>query len=269
MSDKPFTTSSDQLLPFADKGRFSREEIAIKRRKKASKHIPEKQCIFQTEVHFDPEFRNLPEMESVRQSIVSSPLTINTESISRYLSTMHERWRIQFQLQRLSGVMITPSIAVLSYKVSLNPAEGTSSFSLTKPACKVEDTIAQGQWFCQKQLWWDLGLILWKITSRSSELLSPSSKTRVPGSLCNHTVNQKTDFKTLYYSLLKQKYCILLLLSSPAKTKRNMHPLNVSHRNHTNRIFYKNIFRSINRSLRPSGRTHHTHPKLTLRVCVL
>ena len=162
MSDKPFTTSGDQLLPFANKGRFSREQIAIKRRKKASKHIPEKQCIFQTEVHFDREFRNLLEMKSVRESIVSSSLTINTESISSYLSTMHERWRIQFQLQRLSGVMITPSIAVLLYKISLNPAEGTSSFSLTKPACKVEDTIAQGQWFCQKQLWWDLRLILWK-----------------------------------------------------------------------------------------------------------
>lgn len=145
MSDKPFTTSGDQLLPFANKGRFSRKQIAIKRRKKASKHIPEKQCIFQNEVHFDREFRNLLEMKSVRESIVSSPLTINTESISRYLSTMHERWRIQFQLQRLSGVMITPAIAVLLYKISLNPAEGTSSFSLTKPACKVEDTIALGQ----------------------------------------------------------------------------------------------------------------------------
>lgn len=203
MSDKPFTTSGDQLLPFANKGRFSRKQIAIKRRKKASKHIPEKQCIFQNEVHFDREFRNLLEMKSVRESIVSSPLTINTESISRYLSTMHERWRIQFQLQRLSGVMITPAIAVLLYKISLNPAEGTSSFSLTKPACKVEDTIALGQWFCQKQLWWDSRLILWKITSRSSELLSPSSKTRVPESLCNHTINQKTDLKTLFCSLLK------------------------------------------------------------------
>ena len=145
MSDKPFTTSSDQLLPFSNKGRFSGKEIAIKRRKKASKHLPEKQCIVQTEVHFDREFRNLPEMKSVRQSIVSSPLIINTESISRCLSTMHERWRIQFQLQRRSGVMITPSISVLLYKISLNPGEGTSSFSLTKPACKVEDTITQGQ----------------------------------------------------------------------------------------------------------------------------
>ena len=37
----------------------------------------------------------------------------------------------------------------------------------------------------------------------SPEPLSPSSKTRLPGSLCDHTVNLKTDSKTLYYSLLK------------------------------------------------------------------
>jgi len=39
-------------------------------------------------------------------------------------------------------------------------------------------------------------------------------KTRVPGSLCNHTVNSKTDSKTLYYSLLKSK-------CTPSNNKHN------------------------------------------------
>ena len=37
------------------------------------------------------------------------------------------------------------------------------------------------------------------------------------GSLCNQTVNLKTDSQTLYYSILKLKY------SSSIKAKRNMH----------------------------------------------
>ena len=42
-------------------------------------------------------------------------------------------------------------------------------------------------------------------------------KWKMLGSLCNETVNLKTDSQTLYYSILKLKY------SSSIKAKRNMH----------------------------------------------
>ena len=74
--------------------------------------------------------------------------------------------------------------------------------------------------------------------------------------LGSHTVNLKTGSKTLYYSFLKIE--IYLLLSNTTKTKRNMcrstDSLKNSHRNHTDGIFYKNIFSTINRFLRPTGR---------------
>ena len=46
----------------------------------------------------------------------------------------------------------------------------------------------------------------------SWETMSP--KLKMLGPLCNQTVNLKTDFKTLYYSLLKLKY-------SPSILKHN------------------------------------------------
>ena len=78
-------------------------------------------------------------------------------------------------------------------------------------------------------------------------------KNKSPGSLCNHTVNLKTDSKTLYiYSLLKWKYTPSIVKHN--KEKKKFVSLNNSnknsHRNHTNRTFFKNILRSINRSLR-------------------
>ena len=54
----------------------------------------------------------------------------------------------------------------------------------------------------------------------------------------------KTDSKTLYMSLPKSKYS-----PSTYSTKKTCN----SHRNHTNRIFYQNIFRRINWPLCPTG----------------
>ena len=57
------------------------------------------------------------------------------------------------------------------------------------------------QWFCTNSYGESvLGLNLRKIMSPSPEPLSPSSKTWVPGSPCNHTVDLKRDSKTLNYS---------------------------------------------------------------------
>ena len=58
-----------------------------------------------------------------------------------------------------------------------------------------------------------------------------SPELKVLGSLCNQTVNQQTDAKTLHYSLLKLKYSPYLYTK---KTKKIC-----IHRNHMNRIFYQ------------------------------
>ena len=89
--------------------------------------------------------------------------------------------------------------------------------------------------------------------SLSSGPLSPRSKTRVPGSLCNQKVNLRTNSETLYCSLLKEK--ILLLLSSITKTKRNMRRTATRTATEITQTEYstKNIFRSISLSLRLWG----------------
>ena len=129
------------------------------------------------------------------------------------------------------------------------------------------------QWFCLKKLWRVLGLILWKIPSPSPESLSLFKK-RVLNWKClglfvtRQLLNLKTDSKSLYYSLLKLKYIF---------TKKKMRGLKCaslnnshvnSHRNHTNRIFYKDIFITIDRSLRPTGRSHWIIWRLWGLLCV-
>lgn len=143
MSDKQVTRSSYQQLPFRTYGKFSRKQIAFKRGENPSKHMIKKHCLFQVKNHFHRELRNLAKMKSVDQPIISSLLTINTESISRYLSTMHERWTILLHLQRFSGLITAPSISVLFQRMSLDPAEVTLTVSLTKP----ENTTVQGNFF--------------------------------------------------------------------------------------------------------------------------
>ena len=143
ISDKQVTRSSYQQLPFETYGKFSSKQIAFKRGKNPSKHIFKKHRLFQFKNHFHRELRNLAKMRSVDQPIISSLLTINTESISRFLSTMHERWRILLNPQQFSGIMTTPSISVLFQRMSLDPAERTFTDSLTKP----ENTTVQGNFF--------------------------------------------------------------------------------------------------------------------------
>ena len=74
--------------------------------------------------------------------------------------------------------------------------------------------------------------------------MSPSPEPMSPLVLCNHTINLKTDSKTLFYSLLKKN--ILFLSWSTTKTKRN----------HKNRVLYKNIFRLIDQWIFASQGTH-------------
>ena len=45
-----------------------------------------------------------------------------------------------------------------------------------------------------------------KIHESQFTTIESQFKNKSTGSLCNHTVNLKTDFKTLSYSLLKLKY---------------------------------------------------------------
>ena len=49
------------------------------------------------------------------------------------------------------------------------------------------------------------------ITNESQFKKSKSSKLKMLGPLCNQTVNLNTDFKTLYYSILKLKYSLSIL----------------------------------------------------------
>ena len=75
------------------------------------------------------------------------------------------------------------------------------------------------------------------------------------GPLCNQTVTLETDAKTLYYSLLKLKYSPSIKLYLKHKKDKNKYAsFNNSHRNFMNRVFYQKIFKSIDRSLCPTGR---------------
>ena len=141
MSDKVVTSLSGYMVHFGGKGNFSRSLVVIKRREKPSKNFLEKHHNFQASTHVDPDLLNLPKMKGVHQRFIYS---VNTESINRYFSTKDERWRIQLQLQRFSGIMATSSLRVLLQEMQLDPEEGTSSFSLTEPASKRGNTIAQG-----------------------------------------------------------------------------------------------------------------------------
>ena len=137
LSGKPVTTSSDHMLLLGNKGKFSRREIAINRREKASKLVKGEHKIFRIREHFNREFPDLPKIRSVHQPIIWYLLTINTENINRFLSTMEDRWRIQLQLQRLTGRINTSPLSMLLQAIHTDPEEGTLSFSL-------ENTIAQG-----------------------------------------------------------------------------------------------------------------------------
>ena len=144
VSDQQFPASSDSKLPFGQSGKFSRKPIAIKRRDRALKLIQGEYRNSRIRERFNCEFPNLPNMKSVHQPIICYLLTINTESINRCLSAMEDRWRIQLQLQRLSGRITTSPLSMLFQAMHIPPEEGTLSFSLRMPALKVENTIAQG-----------------------------------------------------------------------------------------------------------------------------
>ena len=55
------------------------------------------------------------------------------------------------------------------------------------------------------------------VKNHESQLKKKSPKLKMLGSLCNQTVNLKTNSQTLYYGILKLKY------SSSIKAKRNLH----------------------------------------------
>ena len=90
--------------------------------------------------------------------------------------------------------------------------------------------------------------------------------------LCNHTVNPKTDSKTLYYSVLKLKYshCPSILHCKAQQRRKkcvllsNSH--NNCHRNYTNRILLTHMFRSINLLIFASYGTHAMNYLASLRT---
>ena len=132
VSDQPFPMSSDLMLPFGKNGKFSRKPIAIKQREKDSKLIQGEYRISRIRFHFNNEFPHLTSRKSVRQPIICFLLT--TESINHCLSTMEDRWRIQLQLQRLSGRMTTSPLSMLFQAIHIKPEEGTLSISLSMPS---------------------------------------------------------------------------------------------------------------------------------------
>ena len=75
-----------------------------------------------------------------------------------------------------------------------------------------------------------------------SRTMSPSSKKQgvMLGSLCNQTDCLETDTKTLYYSFNTE----IKIWSYIFKAQKR--PLNSSHGNCMNRIFYQKIFKLIN-----------------------
>ena len=150
VSDQLFPASSDSMLPFGKNGKFSRKPIAIKLREKASKRIQGEHRIFRIREHSNIEFLNLPNLNSVHQPIICFLLNVHTESINRCFSTMDDRWRIQLQPQRLSGRMTSSPLSMLFQAIHIDPEEGTSSISLSMPAFKVENTIAQGNFIIQR-----------------------------------------------------------------------------------------------------------------------
>ena len=133
------------MLPFGKNRKFSRKPIAIKQREKDSKLLQGEYRISRIREHFNCECPYLTSMKSVRQPIICFLLT--TESINRCLSTMEDRWRIQSELQRLSGRMTTSPLSMLFQAMHIKPEECTLSISLSMPslpALKVENTIVQG-----------------------------------------------------------------------------------------------------------------------------
>ena len=124
--------SSDLMLPFGKNGKFSRKTIAIKQREKDSKLLQGEYRISRIREHCNCKCTYLTSMRSVRQPIVYFLLT--TESINRCLSTMEDRWRIQSELQRLSGRMTTSPLSMLFQAMHTKPEEGTLSISLSMPS---------------------------------------------------------------------------------------------------------------------------------------
>ena len=100
--------------------------------------------------------------------------------------------------------------------------------------------------------------------------LKKSLKLKMLWPLCNHTVNLKTDSKTLSYSILKLKYSSSILKHNEGEKNytslSNSH--NNCHRNYTNRILLTHMFRSINWSLHPMGRMPWIILRLWGLLCV-
>ena len=86
------------------------------------------------------------------------------------------------------------------------------------------------------------------VKNHESQLKKLSLKLKMLRLLCNHTLNLKTDSKTLYYSILILKYSPSILKHNEGEKKyaslSNSH--NNCHRNYTNQILLVHMFRSIN-----------------------
>ena len=77
--------------------------------------------------------------------------------------------------------------------------------------------------------------------------------------LCNLTVNLAGDRgqNSLLQFNTETEYSPSKYLKHKKEYKNKYASLNNSHRNHTNRIFYQEIFKSINQSLHPNCNTCH------------
>ena len=87
-----------------------------------------------------------------------------------------------------------------------------------------------------------------------SHLKKMTTKLKMLGPLYNQTDNVETVAKTLHYSLVALKYSPYSTYLKHKKDWNKYASLNNSHRNHTNRILYQKILKSIDRFLRLTGR---------------
>ena len=115
------------------------------------------------------------------------------------------------------------------------------------------------------------GTHLVKIHESQFTTIESQFKNKSTGSLCNHTVNLKTDFKTLSYSLLKLKYTPFIVKHNKGKKEIcviKQQPQEQPQKSHKEDILEKHL--KIDQSIFASYGTHTTNyfASLGIFICI-